>query len=78
MEEAKSTGPTLLERITRMHHNWKYVFLRPTNAAVVQRYKSKFGDGRPADAAGPSGTATGTPATGTPPADSPVAGATAV
>ena len=39
MEEAKSTGPTLLERITRLHHNWKYVFLRPTNAAVVQRYK---------------------------------------
>ena len=54
MEEAGSTGPTLLQRITRLHHNWKYPFLRPTNEAVVKRYKQKFhttaGDAPPAAA----------------------------
>ena len=42
MQEAPSTGPELLQRMTKLHHNWKYPFLRPTNAIVVQRYKEKF------------------------------------
>ena len=42
MEEAKSTGPTLLQRMTRLHYNWKYEFLRPTIESVVARYKLKF------------------------------------
>ena len=37
-----------------LHHNWKYPFLRPTNEAVVKRYKQKFhttvGDAPPAAA----------------------------
>ena len=49
-EEAKSAGPVLLQRIARLHHNWKYAFLRPTIAAVVKRYKDKFGTAAPAPA----------------------------
>ena len=40
-EEAKSAGPELLSRITRLHYNWKYVFLRPMIKAVVARYFEK-------------------------------------
>jgi len=29
-EEAPSAGPTLLQRIVKLHYNWKYIFLRPT------------------------------------------------
>ena len=43
VSEAKSTGPTLLQRITRLHYNWKYIFLRSTIDQVVKRYVSKFG-----------------------------------
>ena len=43
MEEAKSTGPTLLQRMVKLHYNWKYPFLRPTIESVVQRYNQKFG-----------------------------------
>ena len=41
--QAESTGPQLLQRIVRLHYNWKYAFLRPTNKAVCERYKTKFG-----------------------------------
>ena len=62
MEEAKSAGSTLLQRMVRLHYNWKYPFLRPTRAAVVQRYGDKFHGGSstapaPAPAAAASASA---------------------
>lgn len=41
-EEAKSVGPTLLQRMVKLHYNWKYAFLRPTIEEVCKRYKAKF------------------------------------
>ena len=41
-EEAKSTGPKLLRRMTKLHYNWKYKFLRPSVEQVVKRYKEKW------------------------------------
>ena len=45
-EEAKSAGSTLLERIVKLHYNWKYSFLRPTVAQVVERYNRKWPRGK--------------------------------
>ena len=42
-QEAPTTGATLLQRITKLHYNWKYVFLRPTIEEVVRHYNNKFG-----------------------------------
>ena len=41
-EEAKSTGPTLLRRMVKLHYNWKYTFLRPSIEQVIRRYKEKW------------------------------------
>ena len=27
----------------KLHYNWKYVFLRPSMAQIIARYKVKFG-----------------------------------
>ena len=31
-------GATLLERMIKLHYNWKYVFLRPTMKEIIKRY----------------------------------------
>ena len=42
-EEAKNVGDKLLERMVKLHYNWKYAFLRPpTEEEVIARYKSKW------------------------------------
>ena len=41
--EARSVVAKLLERIVKLHYNWKYVFLRPSMAQIIARYKVKFG-----------------------------------
>ena len=40
--QAPLSGPELLSRIVKAHYNYKYPFLRPTNAEVVERYNAKF------------------------------------
>ena len=50
-EEANATGAILLQRMIRLHYNWKYAFLRPTNEQVCKRYMEKFGSVAPDDAA---------------------------
>ena len=42
MQEAPSTGPVLLQRMIRLHYNWKYRYLRPTIHKVSERYNTKF------------------------------------
>ena len=37
-DEAKSAGPKLISRMTKLHYDWKYKFLHPTNKQVVDRY----------------------------------------
>ena len=65
--QAKSTGPALLSRIVRLHYNWNYEFLRPTVAAVVERYKLKFGhDIAAVAAAAHTNAATAAPAAAAP------------
>ena len=41
--EATFAGPTLLQRMVKLHYNWKYIFLRPTIEEIMKRYKDKFG-----------------------------------
>ena len=41
-DEAKSAGHKLVSRITKLHYDWKYKFLHPTNQQVVERYNKKF------------------------------------
>ena len=41
--KAPLVGATLLERMIKLHYNWKYVFLRPSMAQIIARYKVKFG-----------------------------------
>lgn len=70
-QEAESTGPTLLQRITKLHYNWKYPFLRAPNAEVVQRYKKYHGGNSVAmpvamPVAGPSAAAAAEPAPAAP------------
>ena len=41
-DEAKSAGPKLVSRVTKLHYDWKYDFLYPTNKQVVDRYNQTF------------------------------------
>ena len=41
-DEASSVGPTLLQRVTKLHYNWKYPFLRPAVKLIVDRYNLTF------------------------------------
>ena len=40
--EAPSTGAKLLQRMVKLHYNWKYSFLRPTMEKIIERYNLKF------------------------------------
>ena len=40
--EAPSTGAKLLQRMVKLHYNWKYPFLRPTMEKIIGRYNLKF------------------------------------
>ena len=42
MEQGGTAGSTLLERMVKLHYNWKYKFVRPTLEEVVDRYHEKF------------------------------------
>ena len=42
-EEAKLTGPVLLQRIVKLHYNFKYKFLRPPMNAITTCYNKKHG-----------------------------------
>ena len=42
MEEAPSTGPKLLSRMVKLHYDWQYDFLRPTEKELVPRYNEKW------------------------------------
>ena len=37
MEQGGTAGSTLLERMVKLHYNWKYEFVRPTLEEVVDR-----------------------------------------
>ena len=43
--EAKSTGPVYLRQIVKVHNNWKYLCLRPTEEAIIARYMLKYAKG---------------------------------
>ena len=51
--EAPSTGAKLLQRMVKLHYNWKYVFLRPTMDKIIERYNLKFRPTREAAAPSP-------------------------
>ena len=40
--EAPSVGAKLLQRMVKLNNNWKYTFLRPTLAKIIERYNLKF------------------------------------
>ena len=40
--KAPLVGATLLERMIKLHYNWKHVFLRPTMKEIIKRYNEKF------------------------------------
>ena len=40
-EEAKSARPVFLRVMIKLHYNWKYAFLRPSNKEVTDRYSQK-------------------------------------
>ena len=42
-DEAKSAGHTLLERVVKLHYNWKYKFLQPLMKTIIDRYNFKHG-----------------------------------
>lgn len=44
MDEAGTSGPVLLQRIVKLHYNWKYKFVRPTIDEVIELYNKKFKD----------------------------------
>ena len=46
--EAPSVGAKLLQRMVKLHYNWKYTFLRPSLAKIIERYNLKFGAKQPA------------------------------
>ena len=52
VSQATFAGPTLLQRMVKLHYNWKYIFLRPTIEEITKRYKDKFG--RPSGEAAPA------------------------
>ena len=71
--EAPSTGAELLTRMVKLHYNWKYLFLRPTMAQIIDRYNIKF-HGSPAGAAPADATApTAAPTAAAPAVAAPVA-----
>ena len=35
-------GAKLLQRMLKLNNNWKYTFLRPTLAKIIERYNLKF------------------------------------
>ena len=55
-------GAKLLQRMVKLNNNWKYTFLRPTMAKIIERYNLKFttsptpspGLGTPAPAPAPA------------------------
>ena len=53
--EAKSTGPVYLRQIVKVHNNWKYPCLQPTEKAIIARYMLKHGNVS-APSAAPSST----------------------
>ena len=63
--EAPSTGAELLTRMVKLHYNWKYLFLRPTMAQIIDRYNIKFRT-VPADATAPTAAPTAAPAVAAP------------
>lgn len=40
-EKAKTAGPDLTARVVKLHVNWEYPFLRPTNEELAMRYKQE-------------------------------------
>lgn len=40
-EEAKTASEKLLSQMVRLHYNYKYPFLRPSNKEVVDKYNAK-------------------------------------
>ena len=64
-QEAKTAQPVLLQRMIKLHYNWKYAFLRPTIEQVCKRYKAKFGTAAPGTAATPDAAAAAAPAAAT-------------
>ena len=44
--------PSCMQRMVKLHYNWKYIFLRPTIEEITKRYKDKFG--RPSGEAAPA------------------------
>ena len=41
-KEAPTVGAKLLQRMVKLNNNWKYKFLRPTMAKIIERYNLKF------------------------------------
>ena len=41
-----------MQRMVKLHYNWKYIFLRLTIEEITKRYKDKFG--RPSGEAAPA------------------------
>ena len=52
--EAKATGAVYLRQIVKVHNNWKYLCLRPTEEAIIARYMLKHGNISAPSAAPPS------------------------
>ena len=52
--EAPSVGAKLLQRMVKLHYNWKYTFLRPSLAKIIERYNLKFGAKQPAPPSPPT------------------------
>ena len=44
----------LLQRMVKLHYNWKYTFLRPSLAKIIERYNLKFGAKQPAPPSPPT------------------------
>ena len=41
-EEAPLTGARFLAYLIKLHYNWKYSFLHPTDEEIIERYDHKF------------------------------------
>ena len=52
--EAKATGAVYLRQIVKVHNNWKYPCLQPTEKAIIARYMLKHGNISAPSAAPPS------------------------
>ena len=51
-------GAKLLQRMAKLNNNWKYTFLRPTMANILERYNQKFTASQPVEAPSPGAAAT--------------------